>query len=462
MLIPDKPPATSYTSTDSEVLIIGAGLTGMSAAAPLGSKAIVLEASSLPGGLVKSLCFEGYWFDHVIHLLYLPDEKTKRRIHEMFGETLAPCHPIAWVESLAGRVRYPFQSNLGSLPDMATVIECIKGFAAVAYETDCTIPAHYEDMLRQTFGTPMCERFFFPYNRKMWRRSLDGLAPSGFHWNIDRPDFEQLLKSIIDPGSRGPSYNADGWYPRPPPQSPVRGMGFLSEKLAEQVHDLRLEHCVTSVDLEKQELGVITPQGHRLFSYQSACLSTMPLPLMVKLCRQSSRELLRDMDDLQWNRVRSVGLNIKGPRPTGLGHWCYYADESIIFTRLVFLHEFDPELAPPEGWPLLVEITEPAESPPLAEAALIKRVLEDLRRTGVLPAGSEVIAAHSWICDPAYVVFTPDNQDIMREARAFLQSGGVMPLGRYGHWEYSSMGQVMRDGHTWAENQLIRGSSCKL
>ena len=462
MSILDQPPATRHASTRGEILIIGAGLAGMSAAALLGPKAIVLEAASSPGGLVKSLCFDGYWFDHVIHLLYLPDKKTKKRILAIFGETLAPCPPIAWVESLAGRVRYPFQSNVGALPDKAIVIECIKGFAAVAYETSSITPIHYEDMLRQTFGDPMCEKFFFPYNRKMWQRPLDGLAPSGFHWNIDRPDFECLLKTIVDPDSRGPSYNADGWYPRPPAQSSVRGMGYLSGKLAERVHDLRLQHRVISVDLEKHELGVMTPEGHRHFSYQNACLSTMPLPLMVKLCRQASRKLLLGMEDLQWNRVRSVGLNIKGPRPTGLGHWCYYADESLIFTRLVFLHEFDPEMAPPEGWPLLVEITEPAEAPPLAEAELIRRVLRDLARTSVLPAGSEVIAAHSWICDPAYVVFTPDNQDIMIEARAFLQSGGVTPLGRYGHWEYSSMGQVMRDGHAWAENRLMRERSCEL
>ena len=119
-------------------------------------------------------------------------------------------------------------------------------------------------------------------------------------------------------------------------------------------------------------------------------------------------------------------------------------------------------MAPPEGWPLLAEITESADMPTLPETELIKRVLHDVGRIGILPAESEVIAAHSWICDPAYVVFTPTNQDIMLEARAFLAKGGVTPLGRYGHWEYSSMGQVMRDGHAWAENHLKSESFCEL
>ena len=443
----------------SEVIIIGAGLAGMSAALTLGPKAIVLEASNSPGGLVKSLCFDGYWFDHVIHLLYLPDSKTKSRIRELLGEALVPCPPVAWVESLAGRVRYPFQKNFGSLPDKSVVVSCIKGFADATYEHGSTTPAHYEEMLRKTFGIPMCNLFFFPYNRKMWRRELDKLAPNGFQWNIDRPDFEHFLMSVIDPECCKQSYNSDGWYPRPSPQSPIRGMGYLSNKLAEHVQNLRVQHKVTYVDLDKREMIVSTPQGNQLFSYQDACISTMPLPFMVKLCKQAPPDLLSGLDALLWNRVISIGLSIQGPRPD-LGHWCYYADETIVFTRLVFLHEFDPGMAPSDGWPLLVEITEPAEAKPDPEADLITRVLQDLNRIGILPPGSDVVAAHSWVSDPAYVVFTPNNQEIIQKARDFLKAYGVTPLGRYGHWEYSSMGQVMRDGNDWAENHLRQESAC--
>lgn len=449
-----QPPC--HSPRENGILIVGAGLAGMSAAALLGPQATVLEASAAPGGLVKSWCFDGYWFDHVIHLLYLPDDKTKNRIRAMLGEDLAPCPPVAWVESLAGCVRYPFQNHLGALPNRAALIDCIKGFAEVAFDPDTRTPPHYEAMLRRSFGGPMCEQFFYPYNRKMWRRPLDQLAPSGFQWNIDRPDFDALLKTILDPEHSRPSYNADGWYPRPGLHAPVRGMGYLAVKLAEQVQDLRLGHRVTSIDLERQELAVETRQGSQLFSWRDACLSTMPLPLMIKLCRQAPPDLVQDMDELRWNRVRSVGLCIQGQRPISTGNWRYYADESLLFTRLVFLHEFDPDMAPVEGWPLLAEITEPAEAPLLPDAELVRRVRQDVERTGILPAGSVIIAAHTWVCDPAYVVFTPHNQGIMTRARTLLESGGVTPLGRFGHWEYSSMGQVIRDGHAWAERHLAR------
>jgi hypothetical protein len=60
------------------------------------------------------------------------------------------------------------------------------------------------------------------------------------------------------------------------------------------------------------------------------------------------------------------------------------------------------------------------------------------------------------IVDPAYVVFTVDNQPIIEQARDFLKNSGVTSLGRYGRWEYSSMAQVMRDGFCCGEEMATR------
>ena len=120
----------------------------------------------------------------------------------------------------------------------------------------------------------------------------------------------------------------------------------------------------------------------------------------------------------------------------------------------LFMHEFDAAMAPPEGWPLLVEITEPAETPPIPDNRLFERVLSDIRRTGILPKGSEIIGMHTWTCDPAYVVFSLENQPIVEAARSFLESHGVTSLGRYGSWEYSGMSSCLHDGFSWASSVM--------
>ena len=141
---------------------------------------------------------------------------------------------------------------------------------------------------------------------------------------------------------------------------------------------------------------------------------------------------------------------MRGRRPD-LGHWRYYADESIAFTRLVFLHAFDPLLAPADGWPLLAEVTQPAESPWEKPGALLARVKADVRRSRVLPRGSRIVDGHVMAVDPAYVVFSAEGAETMQRARAFFSERGVTPLGRYGRWEYSSMAQNLRDGYAFAE-----------
>jgi len=164
---------------ETDYLVIGAGVTGLAAANMLGQRAVVLERESRPGGLVRSECFNGYWFDHVLHVLYFADGVTERRIQDMLGETLAPCSPVAFVETRSGTTRYPFQMHLEGL-DADTVIRCLRDLASVTFGPARGEPRNFQEMLLQAFGREMCEVFMFPYNRKVLGRPLAELANSDF------------------------------------------------------------------------------------------------------------------------------------------------------------------------------------------------------------------------------------------------------------------------------------------
>ncbi|MFA6047018.1 MAG: FAD-dependent oxidoreductase [Phycisphaerales bacterium] len=437
----------------SDVLILGSGLTGLAAAWELGDRATVLERESRPGGLVRTERMGDYWFDHVVHLLYFQDRETERRIVDLLGDVLAPCPPRAWVETLHGTTLFPLQLHLGGL-NPETCVKCLRDIAELTFRPPETLPTNFEEMLRLTFGQSLCEAFMFPYNRKMWKRPLNELAPSGFTWNITRPDFEKVLRGAVAPATRAGAYNSAGWYPRPDASSPVRGMEVLPVAMAEQVADLRLEHTVKTVDLAQRMVTVECGSGRdtttRQIGYNDALLSTLPLPKLIQMCDQAPADLKAQCSSLTWNRVISVAIAIEGPRPKSPGHWRYYADESVIFTRLIFMHEFDEGCAPPEGWCLLVEITQPAEEPLPENNALLARVLADVARVGMFPEGSKVVESRMWEISPAYVVFSLKNKVIVESAREFLESHGVTSLGRYGSWEYSGMSSCLHDGFLWA------------
>lgn len=432
-----------------DILILGGGLTGLAAASVLGDSAILVEKEDRPGGLVRTECFNGYWFDRVIHILHFRDETIEARIRQILGDDLAPCPPEAWVETAFGTVRFPFQMHLHGLETSQTV-RCIRDLAEVIHN-DGNLSSNFEQLLLHTFGRGMCEIFLFPYNRKLWKRPLNTLAPSGFQWTITPPDFERVLFGAISPHQNFQAYNANGWYPRPPKNSPIRGMEFLSSSLAEKTSNIRLNHTVEEIDLETRTVTAKNNGQSLKFMFRKSCCATLPLPKLIKMCKQAPESLRTSLSNLTYNCVLSVAFSIRGRRPENCGHWRYYSDESLIFTRLVYMHEFDSASAPEDGWGLLVEITVKAEDALLDTESILHRARKDIERVGALPGDCEIIDANLIVIDPAYVVFTVENEPIIEEARNFLKSYDIEPLGRYGKWEYSSMSQVLQDGFGWAE-----------
>lgn len=196
----------------ADVVVLGGGLAGLTAASVLADRAIVIERELRPGGLVRTENFGGFWFDRVIHLLYFGDPVIERRVLHMVGPDFQPCPPVAYVELQEGTVRFPFQTNLAGLSRDA-VIRCIHDFAAATFSTALEPPRDYQHLLRRTFGEAMCELFFEPYNRKLWLRSLRDLAPIGFQWNLARPSLTEVLRGALDGDDHGQPYNARGWYP---------------------------------------------------------------------------------------------------------------------------------------------------------------------------------------------------------------------------------------------------------
>lgn len=434
---------------ETEFLVLGGGPAGLAAGVALGDRAVVVEREARPGGLVRSECFGGYWFDHVLHLLHFQDPALQSWVTGMPDASLAPCPPVAWVETGAGTARYPLQLNLGAL-ERETCIRALAELAAAACgpgEDGDGAPA-YDDYLLRSFGPTLCDLFYFPYNRKMWRRPLAELVPSGQTWNLLRPRLEDALRGALEPNRDRAAYNTTAFYPRPPADAPVRGMEVVSRALAERVPRLHLRTTVAGIDLERRKVHAVSDGEPVTYRYARGCLCTLPLPRAVAMSTPVPEELAGAVRALPHNGVLSLAFSIRGPRPPAPGHWRYYPDPALPFTRLVFMTEFDPLSAPEDGWGVLAEVPYRAEAPPCPRQALeaARRGLESL---GLL-AGCRIVDKNVMTADPAYVVFTPGAEAVAERARAHLAAGGVTAMGRYGRWEYSSIAGVMADARAWA------------
>lgn len=435
-------PQINQRRESADFLVLGGGLAGLAAGIELEDRCIVLERHDRPGGLVRSLEIEGYHFDHVLHSLYFSDPGTAERVLALTDGLLQKSHVRAYVETLAGTTQFPFQMHLNGLPP-DEVAQCIHDLAKTTFGDRPSTARNFEEMLRFTFGERMCELFLLPYNHKVWKRPLDQLAPSGFQWTITPPNFQRVLLGALQP-TPFDAYNSDSWYPLPD-RSP-RGMEALSHALAAHVSDLRLNHRVVQINLKAQTVTVESDGDLQTMSFNQGCCSTLPLPVFVELCVDPSSRIRELARSLKWNRVLTIALAVKGERPSGTGHWRYYADPQVPFTRLVYMHEFDPATAPPEGWGLLAEITQPAEEGLPDRDQIVRDTVAGCRRVGALRDGDSLVGAEVLPVEFGYVVFEPETRAVADEIIRELEQYGVTMVGRYATWDYLSMSQVMRDG----------------
>ena len=418
---------------DSEIVIIGAGVTGLAAGIGLQDKAIILEKEDRVGGTVKSYCFdEGYWFDNVVHLLHVRNDKTRDWLMALLSDTLKLCPPIGYVETKTAKTHYPIQNNLDELsPDLRE--RCIDDIPE--YESGKK-SSSYREFLLNTFGKALCDLFFFPYNEKCWKYPLDDMVASGQTWNINKP-------------SDSKTYNAEGYYPRPAKKAILRGMELLPMAMARKLCNIELGCEVLSIDLKQHDIW--TNLG--CYHYESECLSTIPLPYLARLCNMPA-SLQNDVRKLRWNKVISVALAIQGERPKNTGHWHYYADPKIPFSKLIYMTEFDEDNAPADGFGILLEIPESSNKHSLSKETLCGDVINLLEDLGILGNGKKILNCHTWEVNPAYVIFTKETPGIVDNCIDYFEGFGVKLLGRYGRWEYSSMAENIESGLNYASKYL--------
>ena len=112
----------------TEVIILGAGLSGLTCAHYLNKNYSIFEKESRVGGLCRSERIDGFTFDYTGHLLHLKRDENKRLIKKLLGKNLFLQKRKSWIYSKRTYTKYPFQANIYGLPE-EVIEECISGLS---------------------------------------------------------------------------------------------------------------------------------------------------------------------------------------------------------------------------------------------------------------------------------------------------------------------------------------------
>lgn len=426
------------------VVVIGAGLAGLSAAHHMRDRdVIVLEKGNGPGGLAGSRRVGDFTFDYTGHLLHLRDPRAMSLIlDELLPGDTAVHQRKAAIYSSKTLTPYPFQANTHGLPP-SVVYDCVHGFVQTLLdprEPSTNPDLSFRDWTLQTFGEGIAKHFMVPYNEKMWLRDLNEITADWVSWAVPRPSLDEVLRGALGTVNQGMGYNPTFRYPT------QGGIEILAQRLAERVEDVRYGEDVVAVDLDRRI--VRTAAGSSIPF--SAVVNTMPLPMLVSRLSGSDPAWDAGASNLDWTEIYDLNLGVARPNVSDQ-HWIYYPGPDLPFYRVGFPSNFSQTVAPRGCSSLYVEIAV-RRGEAIDEVVLVESALDGLVRAGVLRESDEIVARDLVRIAPAYVIFDRARRRSLSVLLERLGERGVSSIGRYGAWTYSYMEAAILDGMRVADS----------
>lgn len=434
-------------------IIIGAGLCGLSASYHLekarSSDYLMLERNHEVGGLARTETYDGFSFDHSIHILFTRDPYVADLICEkLLVDNFEKLARESYCYTAGVYTEYPYQANNFGLPPetiAANILGLIESRYASSYDGP---PPHFESWIYRTFGRGIAEHFMIPFNRRVWAWDLKDMNYDWIAERVPMPEVREVLLGALKPPEKKYGPNREFWYPI---EGGIEALprAFLRYIPADR---LWLNASVISIDASRHEVRLA---DGRALTYQSL-VSTMPLPTLIRLLGDSvSEEIKSCAAALKHNVVHTVNIGLEGIR---LGtdrplHWVYFPEDRTIFHRLSFPHCFSPWMAPPGCSSIQAEISESVHQVRNKDS-LISDTLDGLVKVGILTPeearpvseGGRVRVAKVVTLDPAYIIYDLQHRNNTEKLDAYLKTISIESRGRFGEWEYFNMDHSILSG----------------
>jgi protoporphyrinogen oxidase len=422
------------------VTILGAGLTGLSVAFHLKKRPYELfEQADIPGGLCRSTNVDGFTFDYTGHLLHVNNPSTQRMLDNILPGKFLKVIRNSAIYCKGRYLPYPFQANLHGLPK-ETVFECVMGFIESSRQRGSRKgAANFRDWVMKTFGEGIARHFFIPYNEKLWQMDLKNLTSDWADWSIPRPTLQEVIQGSLGIQNIGMGYNASFFYPK------KGGIGILAEALSRNIKSMHLGKRLTSVNLSQK---CIKFHDGKEVSFKTL-LSTIPLPQLLNKIEDLPPAYKRLSPKLSFVSVHNLNIGVNRERVSDY-HWIYFPEPEFPFYRVGFYSNFVPGMAPKKTSSLYIEISSTPGNKKSYET-MLETSLDGLKKCGILKKEDRIVASSYAEIEHAYVVFNTFRKKMLPKIMNYLKKHGVLSIGRYGAWTYSTMEDSLVQGKKIAE-----------
>jgi protoporphyrinogen oxidase len=425
----------SLSNSDARVVILGGGLTGISAAYHLKRPWVIFEKEERLGGHARTDERDGFRFDKTGHWLHLRDPYMKSLIGELLPDQMVPVERRARIFSHGVLTRFPFQANLHGLPP-EVISECLLGFIAAQQKSagPSVAPANFEEFCLQKFGAGISKHFMIPYNFKLWGVHPREITSEWCSRFVPIPKLDDVVKGAVGDVPPEMGYNVSFLYPK---------QGGIETMTRALLARLSGGEIVTRADPERIDLNARTlVVGGETIPWR-ALVATIPMPELVKRLVDCPREIEDAASKLRCTPVRYLNVATRRP-PKADWHWIYVPEEKYPFYRVGIYTNAVPSMAPPGRGSFYVELSDRGPQPKVE--AILPSVAQAMVAAGAIESADDVLFADMKELKYAYVVFDDHYYGAVDAITKFLEAHAVYPRGRYGSWIYNAMEDSMLAG----------------
>ncbi|MEQ8241284.1 MAG: FAD-dependent oxidoreductase [Cyclobacteriaceae bacterium] len=440
-----------------KIIILGAGLSGISTSFHLGHKNChILEKNSYPGGHIHSEKINGFTWDEGPHVSFTKSDYVKNLFAENVGRALLE-YPVKTGNYFKGTwIPHPAQSNLWAVPQPLKD-KCLSDFLE-SRDQKLPEPKNYEDWLRLAFGNSFYEHFSRAYTEKYWTVRPKDLSTDWVGERVFYPKIEDVEHGYLAPLIEQTHYIKKIRYPE------NGGYFSFAHKLYNQ-SNISFNKELNKISFKEKKLW-FSDGSH--YQYKKL-VSTIPLPVLID--KSDAPEYVKTAAE-QLNCSSVLLINVTANHTTARReNWIYVYDEDKYSTRINCTELLSPNNAPNGKTGVQVEVyfsqyRAKAES----DEHIAAMVCQELIEMGLIESHDHIEACFTKWVQWANVIFDHDRRNSLKIIFDYLETQGMTresdemnPMTNWENKDKVKCGEISLAGrfaqwkYYWTDDCVLRG-----
>jgi len=451
------------TTENERIVVIGAGIAGLSAAYRLSgitdAPLAVYEKENYIGGICRTVCHNGFRFDLGGHRFYTKKAHVQRAIEELLGADLVEVDRVSRILFNGRFIDYPL-SGFNALKGLGLwgAVRAVWDYAFRRFKGNVPPPGqerNFEDWVLGRFGQYLYRAYFKTYTEKLWGIPCTEISPDFAEQRIKGLSFTEAVREALFKKSTSTSLVRRFLYPR-------LGFGQIPDAFAAAVlpsNRILLGHRAVGFRHDEQRITSVVFEldgGGRVEQPCSHVLSSVALPVLVEgLQPPPPSPVLEAARRLRYRDMVILFLTIDR-ESVSRDNWIYFPSAAIGFARLHEPKNWSRHMSPPDKTSLVLEYfcqegdcrwNQPG-------SALAAEAARELGEIGLIRP-EEVTGFTVVHIRKAYPIYRVGYENDLEKVRSYLAGfANLQNIGRSAGFCYTSSDNYVDMGFKAAENVM--------